>query len=240
MKTWKEISLFTFQQLEKISNDPHLDELDKVCFCTCEVFGLTEYQLDNMAPKKAAKKIRQVVKLMESKPEGKVRKRIGKYTLNYDPADLTLGQFVELRHFLQGQVHSAQYALASIARVVGTTYKSDGHPIRADYFLRQPVADVLACLNCFAERYSEFLKGYNALFGLDVELYTVGEQAKSFNRRYGWVYSATAIAEHERITLDQAYGLPIRQAFNDLMYLKAKGRYQAEEQKVLMNQAKKK
>ena len=41
-----------------------------------------------------------------------------------------------------------------------------------------------------------------------------------FNRYYGWIYSATQVAEHERITLDQAFELPVLQFLNDLAYLK--------------------
>lgn len=45
-----------------------------------------------------------------------------------------------------------------------------------------------------------------------------------FQRHYGWTYSAVLVAEHERITLDQAYELPVLQFINDLAYLKMKGK----------------
>ena len=56
-----------------------------------------------------------------------------------------------------------------------------------------------------------------------------GQQASDrFMRIHGWQYTAHLIAEFERITLDQAYDLPIIQALNDMSYLKAKGRMEAE------------
>lgn len=45
-----------------------------------------------------------------------------------------------------------------------------------------------------------------------------------FQRHYGWTYSAVLVAEHERITLDQAFDLPVLQFINDLAYLKMKGK----------------
>jgi hypothetical protein len=235
MKSWKDISLFLFQRIDRINEDGDLDELDKVLYCTCELFGLTDYQLGEMPKKDAAKLIKKATVVLASKPEGKVRNRIGPYSMNYDPADMTLGQFVELRHFLQEPIHMGHFALASIASPAGQPYQSDGHPLRADYFLRQPVVDLMASLNFFINRFKEFIKSYTALFGLDEELYADGQEVQQFNRRFGWIYSATTVADHERITLDQAYGLPIRQAFNDLIYLKELGKYEAQERKRIMD-----
>jgi capsule polysaccharide export protein KpsE/RkpR len=46
-------------------------------------------------------------------------------------------------------------------------------------------------------------------------------RSNKFNKRYGWIYAASQVAEYERITLDQAFALPIRQAFNDLAVFKS-------------------
>jgi len=240
MKTWKDISLYKFQQIEWINGRSDIDDLDKVCWITCEVFGLTEYELNEMKARIAAKKMRAVVRLMESRPEGEARKCIGPYEINYDPAAMTLGQFVELRHFLECPIAMGHLALASIASIRGEPYISDGHILRADYFLRQPVLNLMASLKEFAERFNEFIGTYNSLFGLDKDMFDQGQQVDRFNKQYGWIYSATVIAEHERITLDQAFGIPIRQAFNDLIYLKAKGRYEAEQHKLMMEKIKNK
>lgn len=234
---WKDISLFTFQRLDNINNDLSLDDLDKVCYCTCELFGLTEYELDNMAPKKVNKLMRRVMHLMKTYPDGKAKDRIGPFKIDYEPTGLTLGQFIEYRHFIQGGIYTAHFSLASISRK-RKTYQSEGHPFRADYFLRTCVVDVLSSLQLFSIQLSEFLKGYPGLFGLDKEMYHEDQEGDLFNKRFGWIYSATEIAEHERIALDAAYGLPIRQAFNDLMYLKEKARYMAEQQRKMMETVK--
>jgi len=69
-------------------------------------------------------------------------------------------------------------------------------------------------------------KGYPNLFGESVERDNdegASENIESvFSKHYGWIYSATAVADHERITLDQAFELPLIQFLNDLAYLKMK------------------
>jgi hypothetical protein len=48
-------------------------------------------------------------------------------------------------------------------------------------------------------------------------------------QRYGWIYQATLLAEHERITLEQVYEMPTIQALNDLSYLKAKNAFDSDQ-----------
>lgn len=43
-----------------------------------------------------------------------------------------------------------------------------------------------------------------------------------FGKYYGWIYSTSLVADHERISLDQAYELPIYQYLNGLAYCKMK------------------
>lgn len=44
-------------------------------------------------------------------------------------------------------------------------------------------------------------------------------------QQFGWIYNATMVAEHERLTLDETYQLPTIQFLNDLAYLKAKSEH---------------
>jgi hypothetical protein len=50
-------------------------------------------------------------------------------------------------------------------------------------------------------------------------------------QRYGWIYQATIIAEHERINLADVFELPTIQALNDLSYIKAKNSFDREQMK---------
>lgn len=221
---WNNISLFKFQQIDAI-NAKSIDDIDKILYTTCIVFNMTEYQLDNTDPQKALKLTSKVSKIFENLFEPKPFKRIGKYFINYDVSKITLGQYIELSFFLStNQIQNAHYALASV-----TNRKYD-HRKKADYFLHKPITKIMGSLKLIIERFSAFNKEYNDLFGLDKEV-SGDVQTNSFNKRYGWIYSASQIAEYERISLEQAFSIPIRQAFNDLAYLKAKTKYEAEQLK---------
>ena len=43
-----------------------------------------------------------------------------------------------------------------------------------------------------------------------------------FAKHYGWIYSATLVADHERISLDAAFDLPVMQFLNAMSFMKMK------------------
>lgn len=88
---------------------------------------------------------------------------------------------------------------------------------------------VLYNVSKFIEVIKKLSDEYRGLFGIeDMEEEELKPLTNGFNDQYGWIYSAQKIAEFERITLDQAYDLPIIQAFNDLAFLKAHQEYESE------------
>jgi hypothetical protein len=50
-------------------------------------------------------------------------------------------------------------------------------------------------------------------------------------QRFGWIYQATIIAEHERIKLEDVYEMSTLQALNDLSYIKSKNAHDREQMK---------
>lgn len=238
MSKWKNISLFKFQQIETINASAEYDNLNKVLFSACVVFDMTEHQLDTAGIKKASKVIGKVNRIFSSEFQPITSDRIGKYILQYDVSALTFGQYIELSFFLQGGVSKAHYSLASIGRTRFGKYKTAGHWRRAEYFLSRTAEITIGCLKTLMAGFEKFNKEYKGLFGLDGDTYDPEAEKDLFNKRYGWTYSASCVAEYERITLDDAFGLPVRQALNDLAYLKAKVIYEAKERKRMMREHK--
>lgn len=222
----KDITLFKFQNIQAI-NATEMSDIDKVLFSVCAVFDLTEYQLDNMLRRKVNRLIKKTVAIFKQSFTNKPLKRIGKYIVNYDISKLTFGQYIELSFFFskdKDPVINAHYAMASVTRLGFKKYKTTDHKVRAEYFLTRPVIDIVGSLALLIKNYNEFNAEYKSLFTLDPDIH--GEMIYDlFNKRYGWVFSAGEVAKYENITLDQAYGLPIRQALNDLNYLKEKSKY---------------
>jgi hypothetical protein len=231
MNKWNNISLFQFQQIDEIINRD-IDELDKILFQTCVIFGLTEFQLDNMPPAKAAKLMQKVSTIYTTEFPEVIPKKIGKYLIEYDPSKMTMGQYVEVSFFISsGHLKHAHYLLASISRRRFCKRKPSGHKKRADYFLTMSIVETIGAVKAFIANLEAFNAQYKNLFGLDAEVNGEGASSAFFNRRYGWTYSVSQIADYEKITLDEAFNLPVRQGLNDLNYLKEKGKYEAEQLK---------
>lgn len=232
--TWKDVTLFQFQQIEAINAREDIDDLDKLLFATCVLFGMTEYELDQLGgkyPRKAAKLISKTKKVFESKVVPVLEETIGMLTIEYDPSRMTFGQYIEVAYFnsrSKNTIDNAHYLLASISRKLFRKHSAADHRQKADFFLQQPIEVVAGSLAHFQERLQAFNNEYKGLFGLDKEVYTSSQIADQFNKRYGWIYSASQVAEYERIPLQEAFGIPVRQALNDLAYLKAKAKYDAE------------
>ena len=72
---------------------------------------------------------------------------------------------------------------------------------------------------------NEVDRNYPVLFG-GTKREDDGEADESieriFGKYYGWIYNTTLVADFERITLDQAFELPVMQYLNGLAYCKMK------------------
>jgi hypothetical protein len=221
--TWRAITLQKYQRLEWIGRQAEYDELERTMFSVCELYNITEDELERRGAKKALRMAARVARVMNIPPKTRAPWMIGRYRINYNPDTLTFGQYAELMFFMQKPLEHAHYIMASISSSNART-----HSRRSDYFLRRPVLQVVGALNRFIAAFAQFNDEYKALFGLDAEVHSETAFISRFNKQYGWIYSATSIAEHERIPLDHVYRLPVRQALNDLAFLKAKAKYEAE------------
>lgn len=201
-----------------------LSEQNKEFFAVCVVYDYTEYELDKMnVITKVYPMVKKVNKIFKNQITDKSYSKIGGYRLNYEPGTYTLGKFVSLSFYMsQGWIKYAHNILASL------TGDEDTAAERANYYLTVPMDKIVGSLKYFLEKFKAFIREYKNLFGLDRE--DAGEiESDPFSKRWGWIYSATKVADHNRITLDAAMGLPVRQAFNDLAYLKAKDKFDAEQ-----------
>jgi len=221
---WSKITLANFKQLEHYNNTVK-DETDKLLYSVCAIYGISEHTLDTMHPKKAAKKIRAVQKVLQSEPKLIAPKFIGLHHINYNTSSLTFGQYVEIAYFLQeGILNNAHLIVSSCAK----GFINMPHSQKAEYFLHKPIEKILGAAMQITTNFNDFNKGYKGLFGV-TQIDDTGKEVEvkpePFNKQYGWIFSATQVAEHERITLDAAFQLPVIQALNDLAYLKSKGKY---------------
>lgn len=224
---WSSITLAKFQQIEAV-NSRELSDIDKALFSVCIIYNMTEFELDNTEPTKVLKMTTRVSNVFGSPFKPKAQTKIGRYFINYDVSSMTFGQYIELAFFLQNPTKNAHYIMATISKQWLRKHTASDHRKKANYFLLQPVISVMGGVGLIKERFEEFNKEYDKLFGVDKTV-SGDVQDDDFNKRHGWIYSATQVAQHEGVNLDQAFALPVRQALNDLVFLKAKGKYEVEQ-----------
>jgi len=212
----------TLQQYQRIAGfyNQSDDEITQVALIVCDMFNLSHEQVDNMQPKEFIKYSNKVTK--QFKNLGK-KPLLGRLKLETDAKKITLGQFIEVQHFLKmGEIDAMHLVTASIWS------DSRDHQVKADLLLKKHIRYILADYTTFLQSFAELLQGYKGLFESDEVVEDDGKMEKphSFIEQYGWIYSAKEVAQHEGITLDKAFDLPILQAFNALAYLKSEQAYQ--------------
>jgi ribosomal protein L31 len=237
IRSWKDITLYKYQRIDAINARRDMDDLDKTLFSICELFGMTEHELDAKGAKVADKLGKRVSKIFSEPLDAKPYKNIGQYVIDYDPDNLRAGQFVELMFFNDEKklIQNAHYILASISRTDYDKNDSSEHKKKADFFQTQSIVKVPGTINQFNKNFAAFNNEFKPLFGIDEQV--VGEKAKvdPFNKRYGWTYAVKQVADYKNITLDEAYNIPAREFLNHLGYLKALDKYMVEQSKSNVN-----
>jgi hypothetical protein len=227
-KSFKDITLWQFQQSEKIMQNNELDDIEKTAFVACLVFEKTTEEVDAMGRKEALKMFSKVEKIFKTEVQYKSWSRIGKLFLNYNMDKISFGQYIELSFFLASPnpIHMAQYILASASNKAFRKNTAKDHKQKSDYFLKQPVHKAIGCINEVARSFKLLNDRHKALFETPAE----GEpqeqkQEDPFEKRYGWTYCATLVADYYKVELSKAFDMPAIKALNALIYLKAKRQY---------------
>lgn len=146
--------------------------------------------------------------------------------LQTDATKITWGQFVECQHWLKGDsVGAAHLVAASILK------KRGDHKKDAERMTRKHMNKIIPKVAAFVDSMNALIESYKGLFEPD-EIEDPEEAEKQtkyknhpFVEQYGFIHMTKDVATYEGITVDQAYGLPVIQALNDLSYLKSLNSY---------------
>lgn len=222
---WDKITVEMYQYINEI-NESEMDQVDKMLYSMAFLVGKTEQEFDKINKYKFAQLQRQLKQRFEQlSVQGNETERIKDFKFNFDVRKITLGQYIEVQHFYKGNYLNNLHLIAASF----STCKDYSHVERADKILKLPLLPVLFNVKKFIEVIKKLSDEYSGLFGIeDMEQEDLKPLTNGFNEQYGWIYSAKKVAEFEGIKLDEAYDLPIIQAFNDLSYLKAHQEYESE------------
>ncbi len=218
------LTLEKYKAVDAIINDKSLSEIDKTLYCICAVYNYAPEQLDKEDPRKVVMMAAKLEKMFKFKITAPAI--IGIYKINYDISSITFGQYIELSYFFQfNAIDKANYILASVSK----SFIKRSHDKIANYFSNKSIGVISGAMAKIRAGYVALNKEFGALFGLDDEVHPDANKDSfmtQFNNRYGWIYSAEAVATYEKISVEDAYKLPVKRALNDLVYLKAKQRYE--------------
>lgn len=213
-----------YQYIHEI-NESQMDAIDKLLYTITFLTNSTEDKI-NLISLKTYKKLEGQVKGLWESIKGDHVSQYKGYNFTYDFKKISLGQYIEVAHFLRnGYIENMHLIAASIS-----SYGNKDHVQRAEALQKMPFLPIMFNVKYFLEQFAEFNGRYKGLFGVSVddEEESVSQPSDDFNVRYGWIYSAKKVAEFEGIPLEKAFDLPVIQAFNDLSYLKALTQYEAE------------
>lgn len=217
------MKLAEYQRLASLY-DPSNDELSQIALIICDMFGLSYQEVDSLSARTFLKYSKKV-----SRAFGNVLKRPWyiRNRFNTDATKITLGQFVEVQHFVKMGEHESLHLIgASIHKARGK--ENYNHNKAADKLLNINVRYVLSDIKSFMLSYTELLKSYAGLFETDIEDVEEGAMPSKphpFIERYGWLFSARQVAKDAGVTLEQAMEMPIIEALNTLAYLKSEQSY---------------
>ena len=151
---WEKITLRQFQYIERVNADPQYDAMDRTMHTACILFGHTETTFGNVGLKKAQRLIKKTNQCFKRPCPEKPYNRIGRYCIDYDVDRLRFGQYVELTHFLQGNIiDNASMILASVAHLPLLKNKSEHHQRVSGYFLDQPITKVVGSVKYVIEMF---------------------------------------------------------------------------------------
>lgn len=209
-----------YQNIYEI-NEFYKDEIERLAWSVCELFNLSHDEVNEMRPKTFAKK---VIKLNKSLQRSD-KKFWYVRSLETDVKKLTFGQFIEVQHWLKKPPVEVLHLIAATLN----RSKNKNHKKLAAKYLNVSVRYILSDCLAFVTSLKNLMLEYKGVFGeqfTELEQDAKPEKPHPFIELYGWIYSATQIAEHLKITLHEAYKLNLVECLNTLAFLKSKIDYE--------------
>lgn len=229
---WHRLTVAQFQKIHALQ-EQDIDPVDKVLQAVAIAFNLSDEEANALPVGKFNKYAKQVGECLTTPDFARRARRFiraggHQYRLTYNTDKLPFGQYIECQHFIGGGiVENLHLIAASISgqRRLWLWGVESSHDERAEDFKSANFRDVYCSVVFFCSALTAFNSRWQPPQPDEDEDET---ETPPFIERYGWIYSATQVAEHERLTLDAAFKLPTVQALNGLIYLRELNQYKHE------------
>lgn len=204
--------------------DEDNDEVEQAALLICDIYGFSPEQVDQLSPAVFQLYSYRVKRLFDRMMRRPWWSRLRFQT---DATQITFGQFIEVKYFLQQGAIDAMHLVAASIQIGGHA----DHKTRAERLRQTNARKVLPDVNRFMVSFNDLIDSYSGLFEKEEEEEDMDEAPRRkeaehpFITQYGWIFSAKKVAEHEGMKLEEVFGIPVIQALNDLAYLKGEASY---------------
>lgn len=205
-----------YQKIYDINESADIDAIEKMAWTICFIFGYSEKRVDKMSQRRFSHKMLKAEKHISRA----LAKRLYDRRPNTDATKITFGQFVEVAHWVKGG------KIESMHLIYASMLNTGDHKAAAAAALKMNVRAVLPYVAEFMQSFDKLIGSYKNLFESDSAPDEKPEPPHPFIERFGWIYSATQIAEHNKVSLNDAFRFNVVQALNDLSFLKSKAAYE--------------
>lgn len=221
--SWGKLTCRQYQEVEEAMNSG-CGHFEQVCMVVSAVNRISYLQVNKMSAKRFKRLSTNVEKIFSTKPAGAAKWRIGIYKVHYDIGKLKWRQYVEIQHYLKQPIEfNFHKILASCVSCI-TQNTSKRHKQISNRLLNYSFLDCFFSVKQIIENVIELNDRYSEHVDIeeieDNEEQVQEDYSDTFDETWGWLYSTSRIAEHRRISLDEAYELTTMQALNDLQYIK--------------------
>jgi hypothetical protein len=230
---WKDLNVFQYQQLEPILTGG--DIIGNATKIIAIINNDTEAAVEKYPFKRLSKEIKKMYFLLteiKGYPVKYIRTAKNRYICNYDISQINTARYIETKVFAKDVIQNLHKLAASMVYplnfgIFKKKYNASKHSDYADDIQSAKFLDVYYSVSKFIKVVSDLDSNFKGLYE-DVDEQMEEQSMRGGNRFvefYGWHYCVKIVAEHEIISLNQAYELPCMQFLNDLSYLKAERDY---------------
>ena len=243
--TWSDVTVWQWQQIQFLSDKKEsLKDYDLILETIAILKNKTKKEIIELPEKQILKIVKEIEFLNNSNPKFlavnfiKVGKK--KFKCNYDAKYSPAGRYIETKYFIDDIKSNLHRIGASMVIPMRPTwlgwkeekYDSKYHIDYSEDLLSAPFEQVFGSVMKWITNIKNLDAEFKGLFNSENKEEEDSRQVNSnFMSRFGWIYQASLISDHEKIKLEEVFELPAIQFLNDLSYISAKINFENEQRK---------
>jgi hypothetical protein len=196
------------------------NDVERMGYICCELYGLTYDQANNLTQAKFTKYAKRIERDFSKVYKPKYFKR---FKLEPDATKLRLGQFIELQHYLKSDLKSV---ISKVAATISQQKKPNKEIEQA--VLKANVRYVLPCVLQAVNSLEMLVSKYpfeQPQANMDEPISKEALKVHPFVANYGWIDQAKVLADYFNIKFNEAMELGIIESLNILFLIKYKDAY---------------